>query len=590
MHLLTLILGKIRLVLSYLRAHLKASIALGVSLLLAGSVYAVTRPKQLVYVTAIAERGDLRQVVEAVGTVISETDVQLQFPTVDIVSHVYVKEGDHVKAGTRLAALRSGSLAAGIAGASAGVQSAQAQLEQLVQGSRPEDIQIAEAQVRNKQASLDAATQSLKNAEDSVKTALSQLAILKNEAAVSLSGQVATMGSTIAEQLATAKTALLATRGVFDANDVQDGIVKALPSGYDSFQLNTASALTIINALALAPSPTDYQTTLKNGDSARVALVTTADIVNRAYDIVSLLPISSYFTSTSRETNKATIATQKSYVQMALSTLDSGSKSLRDASATYDTKIGVQQTAIITAQGNRESAKAEINTYQTALVINQAQLALTRAPARQTDIDAAKARVRQAQADLARAVAQYNDTILIAPFEGTITKVHVKIGEMRPASEPAITMLGQAPYRIEMFLSEVDIPKVQSSQTGSITLDAFQGMHVPLRVSEIDAAATDKDGVSKYRVRLDFISPQAGLKIGMTGDAEIVTGFTPSVMSVPIRSVLDKADGSKYVRILDANGTSFTERTVTPSMEGEGGNVEVSGVEQGEVVVVLIKQ
>src|SRR6185503_16005795 len=81
-------------------------------------------PSQPEYVTAVASRGDIQQTVEAVGTVISDRDLELQFPSVGVVAQVYVKEGDMVRAGQRLAALRGGSLAADVASAAARVQQA----------------------------------------------------------------------------------------------------------------------------------------------------------------------------------------------------------------------------------------------------------------------------------------------------------------------------------------------------------------------------------------------------------------------------------------------------------------------------------
>lgn len=575
--------------LGFLRIHLKATVATIVVLMIGWGVFAVTRPKQPVFITAPAVRGDLRQTVEAVGTVISDRDLQLQFPTMDIIAQVFVKEGDHVKAGTKLAILRSASLSAGVAGAFANVQSAQAQLNQLLEGSRPEDIAIAEAQVRNKQASLDAAVQTLKNAEDNIPTAQSQLAALKNEAAISLSGQVATAGSTVSQQLGTAKTALLTTQGVFNANDVQDAVVKGNPSGYDTFQSNLAATISSITSLESGLRITDDRTALKNLDVARLYVGSTADIVNRGEDILSALPLTGYFTNTSRETNKTTLAIQKTAVQSALLSIDAATKALRDASAGEETRIAAQESQIVVLQGTRDRAKADIATYRTSLQIDEATLALKKAPTRQTDIDAARARVRQAQADLARATAQYNDAILTAPVEGIVTKVNVKAGEMRPSTEPSVTMLGNSPYRIEMFVSEIDIPKVRLAQTGSVKLDAFPDKRFALRVNEIDSAATDRDGVSKYRVKLDFVYPHDELKIGMTGDADITTGFRADIVSVPLRAVIGKDDGTKFVRILKADGKSFDEATVTTGMEGEGGNVEVTGVGLGATVIVLIK-
>ncbi|MFA5800215.1 MAG: efflux RND transporter periplasmic adaptor subunit [Candidatus Peribacteraceae bacterium] len=583
------ITAPIRIALRFLRWHLKKTIAIVVVVIFAWISYAVTRPKQPVYITAVAQRGELKQIVEAVGNVISEKDLELQFPTTDVASQVYVKEGDKVKAGQRLAALRSGSLAASVASASASVQSALAQLKQLEEGSRPEDIAIAEAQVANKRASLEATKQTFANAEANLMTAQEQLEALRKEAAVNLAGQVGTAASSISQQLGIAKTALLSLQGVFSANDVSDAVTKSIPTGYDSLMANLQLVKSTVSLQQANPAPADYQSAIRALESARNAVAQTADILNRGYDTVAALPLTTDFSNTSRETNKTTIALQKSYVQTSLATLDTALKTLRDASATYDTKIVTQEASVASYQGTRDRAKADIATYETSLQIDEALLALKKAPPRQTDLSVARARVRQAQAELARAASTYNDTILTAPVDGTVTKVNVKVGEVRPTTQSSISMLGNTPYRIEMFVSEVDIPKVKPSQSGSIKLDAFPDRRFKLHVNEIDTAATDKDGVPKYRIKLDFVFPHDDLKVGMTGDTEIVTGLKADVVGVPLRSVLEKENGRKIVRILGKNGKSFTEQSVTTGMEGESGNVEVTGVKEGETVVVLIK-
>ena len=575
-------------VLAFLRRHLGKSIAGAVVLLIALAVYGVTRPPKIEYITEKAVRGDLRQTVEAVGTVVSERDLALQFPTIDVVAHVYVKEGDKVKTGQKLAGLRSGSLSASVASASASVASAQAALRALEEGSRPEDIAIAQAQVDNKRASLEAAKQSLQNAETNLATSKAELEALKAEAKIGLSGQVTTAGSTVSQYLSTAKTAMLSIRGVFNANDIQDAIVKSQPAGYNTLIANLQTASDTVSSQQSKPAAIDYQTALSALREARSVIATSADVANRAYDLVSNLATSDTFTSTSRETNKTTIATQRSYLQTGLSAVDSATKSLQDESASYDSQITAKEGEISGLEGTRDKAKADIVTYETSLAIDQASLDLKKAPARQTDIDAARARVRQAQADLARAAAQYHDTILTAPVDGTITKVNVKAGEIRPSSEASITMLGDSPFRVEMFVSEVDVPKVQVGQTGAVVLDAFPGKSFALRANEIDTAATDKDGVPKYRVKLDFVFPHDELKVGMTGDAEVTTGFKADVVNVPLRSVIEK-DGKDIVRVQQENG-DIEEREVTTGMEGEGGTIEVTGVEEGETVIVLEKK
>lgn len=573
-----------------MKAHpWRVAIALCVLIPLGAILAFALSPTQPEYVTAAAERGDIRQTVEAVGTVISDRDLSLQFPTSGILAQVYVKEGDRVKAGQKLAALKAGNLAADVASASARLAVAQASLQELQEGARPEDIAIAEAEVESKRAALDAAHTALSNAETNLERSQEKLDALESEAKVSLAGTVSNVGSTVSQELTTAANGLSAVRDVLSNNDVVDAIIKYSSADYDAIVASIASADQAITAmLRSSTGVTEFQNALTLLDRSRAAATDVWTIINRSFDLIAKLPATVYFDESDRESYKADLATERSTLQTTLGDLDAASKNLRDASAAFTTKIAAEESSLASARGAKEKALSDIATYDASLRIAEAQLQLKKAPARTTDLNSALADVRQASASLQRAQAEYSNTIIVAPIAGTVTKVHVKVGEITPAGA-AITLLGESPYRVEMFVSEIDISKVQLSQTGSIELDAFRNVELALTVSEIDEAPTDRDGVSKYRVRLDFIKPPEGLKIGMTGDASIVTGMRSDVVTVPVRSVVERDDGTLFVRVLDDSGVP-EDRTVIKGMEGEGGLVEVTGVEEGETVIVLEKK
>ncbi len=549
--------------------------------------YAVT-PTKPTYVTELSTRGDLKQTVEAVGTTISDNDLQLQFPGAGIVSGVFVKEGDHVTAGQRLATLRSGNVSADIASAQGRVMSAQAALDALQQGNRPEDIAISQADVQNKESSLNAAKASLQNAETALQSAEQNLEALKQQISVSIAGTISNIGGTVAQQMTTADIALSTMQDIFSKNDVADSLVKYGSSEADLLKSSMQTTSSTLRSIALTPSPSDYDSAITLLDRARVAVQNASTQVDQVYSLMSRLPVTSYFTENSRSSYKSQISAERSTMQASLSTLDATSKTLRDASAGFLTQITQEQASLTAAKGARDKATADIATFQAALQISQAQLQLKQAPPRQTDINSAVANLQQARASLALAAANYQNTVLVSPISGVITKVNVKAGEFTPAGS-AVTMLGASPYRIEMYVSEIDIPKVQLAQSGSVELDAFRGTHFNLVVSEIDTAPTNQSGVNKYRVRLDFKYPHDNLKVGMTGDAEIDTGLRPNVVSVPLRSVIRSGTGQSIVRVLNADET-VTDKNVTTGMEGTDGNIEiVSGLKEGETVVVLVK-
>lgn len=575
----------------FLRKHRMASIVTAVVLLLVIlPMLWLFQPRKPQYIVATAQKGDLQQTVEAVGTVTSERDLELKFPGAGIVQSVQVNEGDHVTAGQILAQLRAGSLGAGVAMQSANLQSAQADLRKLEEGTRPEDIAIAEAQVANKRASLQGAQATLLSAQQALAQAQDQLKTLQQEAKTTLGGQVETSRSTLLNQLVTGETALSVVDDILSKTIVQDAIIKMRPGG--DYEVRTArqNALSAIQSVRQQSAMTEYHDALQTLLAGQSALTQASGTVDKMFTLVGSLPETSYFTQALREEYRTSLSVQRSLAQGAVSSMTAAYSNLQSAAAGYDTKIGQAQATITANEGAQQRAQADILTYQTALQAQEADLALKKAGTRAADLDASRARVRQAAAGLAQAQANYADTILRAPVDGIVSHVNVKGGEATPVTGPAITVLGNTPFRVEMFVAEVDVPKLVKDQSGSIELDAFPEKPYKIRVSEIDTAPTLVDGVSKYRVKLDFVFPHdTELKIGMTGNVTVITGERRGIVVVPGRAVLEK-DGRKIVRIIDHDGDEPREQEVKLGMEGQSGDVEVtSGLKGGEKVVVLEK-
>lgn len=592
MQLLSRILSGVRAAPGFLWRHKIATVVTAViALPILGLVAFAFSPTPPEYVTDVAERGDLRQTVEAVGTVISDRDLNLQFGISGIVAQIHVKEGDRVRAGQRLAQLRAGNLSADIASAAARVAQAQADLNEMEAGARAEDVAVTEAEVQNKRASLEAAKETLRTSEQAVLDAETQLAALRTEIDVSLNGYVTTVNAAVTQKVASAQNSLSVIDGLFNNNDLLDAVTKGDPSEFNSLRTALQNAQRDLTAtyVTVGAAATPSQT-LAAVDQATTAVTSAWNVASRAFSFVSALQESSSFSNADREGYKTQLIAERDSIQSALNGLATETKSLRDAGASFASQIASQEAALASAKGTRDKANADIATFEASLRISEAQLALKRAPPRETDIASARAVLQQYRAALARAQADFGNTVIVAPVSGTITKVPIKVGEYTPAGA-AITMLGESPYRIEMYVSEIDIPKIQSNQSGSVKLDAFPGEFFPLQVSQIDESSTDRDGVSKYRVRLDFLRPEDGdrVKLGMTGDAMIITGFRGDVIHVPIRAVLERDDGSFYVRVLKEDGT-VEERAVQTGMEGEGSAVEVLGVDEGETIVTLVRE
>lgn len=106
---------------------------------------------------AAVQRGSLTSSITAVGTVRAGTEVIMSFDAPGQVSTMLVQEGERVEKGQLLAQLDQADLALQVSSAKAVLAAAQAQLDALREGPRPEEISAAEGQVAAAQAALDQA-------------------------------------------------------------------------------------------------------------------------------------------------------------------------------------------------------------------------------------------------------------------------------------------------------------------------------------------------------------------------------------------------------------------------------------------------
>ncbi|MCA9371160.1 MAG: hypothetical protein KC680_04335, partial [Candidatus Peregrinibacteria bacterium] len=310
---LTDVLTKAKAILMILRRRWKRTLAVVVIAIpvLALANFLVSDPEPE-YLTDTVEKGTLTQTVEAVATVISEKDLELKFPVSGIVDDVLVSEGDTVISLQELAKLRSGSLQAAVTAAQARLTTAYAELRLLQEGTRPEDIAIAEAELRNKQSSLVLAQAKFDTSVASLQTAQSKLTVLKQEAQIALAGEVATAESTILKELTTARASLSSVEDVFEDLTLQNIIVQEQPATYFQMETLRRSSEDKVSALINNPrSVRDYNDGLSALQEARTVIADASTAVQLAFNFISGLEPQGLFSYTKKETLRTSISTEK---------------------------------------------------------------------------------------------------------------------------------------------------------------------------------------------------------------------------------------------------------------------------------------
>ena len=131
-----------------------------------GAIWYVTTNHPPTFTSATATRGNVIASINEPGTVAAENNASLSFQEGGAIAHVYVTEGQTVNAGQVLADLSSASLQASVDQANAALAAAQANLDSLQAGTRPEQIAIDQTAVTNAQSSIGADVQTAYTAAD----------------------------------------------------------------------------------------------------------------------------------------------------------------------------------------------------------------------------------------------------------------------------------------------------------------------------------------------------------------------------------------------------------------------------------------
>ncbi len=472
--------------------------------------------------------GNVSEIVSVTGTVSPLNKADLAFQKSGVIAKIAVKVGDTVKKGDLIAALDS-------AGDAAAVASAQATLDDLNRGLRPQEYAVDVSNV-------NAASTTLSNAQ---------------------------------------KDAI---------NAFRDGYVKtqsALVNYADNFFSNPESANPTINI----NTQSSTQQIAINNERLVVSSVlaqwksdSDAASVNNASSLISkaegyLLTIKSYMSDLSVIVN-------------GLSVGNSGMSqtAINSTVTTMNTALSTLTQAI----NSVSAADTELKNATAAYTQATNQFALQEAGSSIDAIAAQAAKVAQAEAVL-------SDDSILSPIDGLITKADPNVGEFAAAGQSGFAVQSAGEYKIEAYVPEADIAKVAVGDTANVTLDAYgSDVYFPASVSMIDPAETVLEGVPTYKVTLLFTQPDTRIRSGMTANTDILTHEVDNVLTVPTRAIITTiatttddiatAPAAKTVRVVNADGKSYTSVSVVVGLKGSSGTTQIiSGVTEGQRVVTYVK-
>lgn len=573
------------------------------------------KPKQALYDFVVAEKGSIIQEVSVTGTVTPAKKIDLQFQTQGEIKEIKIKVGNQVKAGDELVKLDISELNSQLLDKQASLELAKAKLDQLLAGASQEDIKLAQTAVLNAQDNLnktkESATKDVASSEASVASAQvtldnnnQNLIDVKNDAEQSLDNEYKSAFNELNDAYLKADEAMAYLDDVFA--DYPDGYLLDTCFSYNNNQTKAEAemqkskannALVKIDAtndkLSLDSSRTNIDAALVEFktelESISLSLKLTSDILDKSISLCSDKVIS---------TIKTNINTSRTNLNTSLASIRSAEQDVSTIKNTNQTNINAAQAKVDSSQASLESAKqslaatqaktdSQLSVAEGQVKTAQDQLALKKAPARQTDIALYQAQIKQAQANVSYLVEQISKNTLLSPIDGIITYIEGEIGEIAKVGQNVISLISLNNFQIEADISEADIAKVAIDNPAEITLDAFGENKWSGKVISIDPAEKLISGVVYYKTTFDFDNFDKRVSSGMTANLIITTATKENVLVVPQRAVIEK-NSHKIVRVL-ING-EMKEQTVETGLRGSLGEIEItSGLKEGDKVITFIK-
>lgn len=527
---------------------------------------------QLSYNFTTVQRGNFVQEISAAGKVSPSAKVDLRFKNPGKIKAIKVKAGDRIMTGQVLAKEDSGVLDAGLNQARAGIDLAEAKFEQLLAGSSPEDIRLAETAVANAETSVS-------NAQKTVDDAQTNFDSVAQKASIDLANLYDKAKDTLTDSYNKADAAVNTTISSLFSNTNTNNPTLTFTVTNLQLKIDTESKRSQAgNAVLTIKSksnnyPTDYSNldqTLKDVKSQLVIIQDFLATLKNAFNQTALL-------STTLDAYKASVDTASSSINTAITNINNQEQDIVTQIALNKNNINAAQTSLTTAGNALSTAKGN-------LAAARDQLALKKAPPRKADIDLAKAQISQSKASAAGIEEQIKEMTLSAPIDGVITDTNGNAGENVSPEAIVVSLMPSGNLEIDVDISESNIVSAKVEQGVRITLDAFPDtVSWSGKILSIDPAETLIGGSVYYKTKVVFDEEDDRIRSGMTANIWINADSRENVVSIPV-SAVKKKNNKKYVEVLE--GKTAVEREVETGPKGKDGAVEiVSGLSEGEKVI-----
>jgi len=298
---------------------------------------------------------------------------------------------------------------------------------------------------------------------------------------------------------------------------------------------------------------------------------------------------------------RADVDAQEAGIQAAESAVSAAAANDAAAQATVQQNTAAYHKASLDEDRGKQLyqqgliAKQDFDATQEAYDAAVAALAASKAQAQQVraQLEEAKYSLAQSQDVLKHTRDVLDKTTYLAPIDGVVTYIAVRVGEnVVPGIQNAtgsflMTISDMSVVTSEVMVDETDIVNVRPGQPAQVSIDAIPGKTFPGHVTQVGTQAvlrtsgltstqstTSNQEAKDFKVVVTLDSPPADLRPGLSATAKITTASKQNIVAIPIQALAIRTEKELQdaAKQAGSNQTQVALAASAPSPQGADPN------------------
>ena len=253
--------------------------------------------------------------------------------------------------------------------------------------------------------------------------------------------------------------------------------------------------------------------------------------------------------------------------------------------AAYNSALAMLKSAkALLARSQKDFERYQLLDQKQAISKQRLDYAQTETATVQAQVDAAKANLSAAKNNL-------DNSIIYAPFTGSIGISLLRIGSLVSAGSTLLNIISDTnPVALDIDVDQKELPFFLALENNrTVTQDSIFTTTIPGstadqivgKIATIDRSVNPATGTIK--VRVSFPNASGNLRIGMNSNLKVLKKSTGEVLVIPFQAVTEQLGEFTVFVLGDSN--KVDQRNITLGAKFNANIVVTKGLKEGEVIV-----